>query len=56
MHVPGLRGERYVDLDLQQRVYLRTDKENFLPFFDDEIESYPIPINNEEVSMQSAAL
>lgn len=56
VHVEGPRSKRYVDLDLQQRVYLRLDKEKFMPFFDHEIESYPIAINEEEVSMQSAQL
>lgn len=56
LHVEGLRDERYVDLDLQQRVYVRLDQQHFMPFFDHEVESYPIPINQEEVSMQSAQL
>jgi hypothetical protein len=54
--VPGLRNERAVDLDLQQRIYLRLDTDKFMPFFDHEVESYPLPINEEEVSMQSAQL
>ena len=56
IHVPGLRDERYVDLDLRQRVYLHLNKDLFMPFFEHELESYPIPINIEEASMQSAQL
>lgn len=56
VHVPGLRNERYVDLDLNQRVYLHLDKGLFMPFFEHELESYPIPLNIEEASMQSALL
>ena len=56
MHVAGLRHERKVDLDLQQRVYLRLDKQHFMPFFEHEVESHPLPINEEEISMQSAQL
>ena len=56
VHVLGLSNERAVDLDLQQRVYLRLDTAKFMPFFEHELESYPLPINEEEVSMQSAQL
>ena len=56
VHVVGLRHKRKVDLDLQQRVYLRLDKQHFMPYFEHEVESHPLPINEEEISMQSAQL
>ena len=39
-----MRGERKVDLDLQQRVYLRLDADKFMPFDDSEVESYPLAV------------
>lgn len=56
VHVEGHRGERAVDLDLQQRIYVRLDKQHFMPFFEHELESHPLPINQEEISLQSAQL
>lgn len=56
MHVEGHKEERVVDLDLQQRIYVRLDKRHFMPFFEHELESHPLPINEEEVSLQSAQL
>ena len=56
VHVNGHLEERAVDLDLQQRVYVRLEKQHFMPFFEHELESHPLPINEEEISLQSAQL
>lgn len=56
VHVEGHKAERAVDLDLQQRIYVRLEKEKFMPFFEHELESHPLPINEEEISLQSAQL
>ena len=39
MHMAGWAGQRAHDLELQQRVYVRVDPVDFMPYFPEEIAS-----------------
>ena len=42
MHLKGVEHERSIAFDLQQRVYVRTDSQNLVPYYPDEIASTPL--------------
>ena len=42
MHLKGVEHERPIAFDLQQRVYVRTDPQNLVAYYPDEIASTPL--------------